>query len=142
MGSLYRRTSCPRANGRPQTSSACFARAGTTRGGRAIRTCATAVVAQLLKIQLQHRSTQHRSTCRRLLIQTVQHILISALLPIPVRVDCVEASGVTADQQLDIAEIAARVEIVGLRNGNQVIPERSAIVLQSTKLVKGTWLCR
>merc|ERR1711862_126424 len=110
-----RRTSSPRASGRPRISSASFARAGVTHGGRAIPICVTVVAARnprllLFKIQLRHPSTRPRHQ-----IQTARHVLISVLLPTRAPRDSVAASGVTVDPQLDIVEIAARVEIVGSR---------------------------
>merc|ERR1712194_328383 len=53
--------------------------------------------------------------------QTARHIRINARLPTPATTDCVAASGATADQAQDTVRIAARVETVGPREGDQVI---------------------
>ena len=58
---------------------------------------------------------ERRSTQRRRRTQTVRRAPRAAPQPTPAPTDCVVASGVTADQRLDTAEIAARVEIVGPR---------------------------
>jgi len=112
---LCRRTSFPRAAGRPRTSTARSARTGIIRGGRAILICATAVATRpplfpLFKIPLRRRSTRPQHPT-----QTARHTPITALLLTPAPTDCVAASGVTVDQQRDIVEIAVRVEIAGPR---------------------------
>merc|ERR1711966_311152 len=117
----FRRIDYLRAAGRLQMRSVRSAGAGTTPGGRATLTCATAVVTRCPPPLLSLSLLQRRSAPRRRRTQTARHVPIPAPQPIRAQTDCVAASGGTVDQQLDTVEIAARGQTVGPREKNQVI---------------------
>lgn len=117
----FRRISCLQAAGRLRTSSVRSVRAGTTRGGRVTLTYATAAATRHLRPLLLLLLLLRRTFRPRRQTQTARLILVAAPRPTPVPTGCAAANGVTVDQQMDTAEIVARVEIAGPRETNKAI---------------------
>jgi len=93
----------------------------------------------LANCQLHPRQQPHQPSQLQLSkppTQTARQIRTNAPLLTPAPTDCVAASGATADQAQDTVEIAARVEIVGPREGNQAIADTTVGYLStnSTKI--------